>query len=86
MNTLTIDTAINQFEKLYLQLREKEKRIYTDEEVIALPEIAEGHPHYAEWQMRKQSAKRLVTYLQREQRPLKILEVGCGNGVIGASN
>ena len=80
MTPLTVNTAIDQFEKLYLRLREKEKRIYSNEEVVGLPEITEAHPHYDEWQMRKQSAKRLVAYLQKKQRPLKILEVGCGNG------
>jgi ubiquinone/menaquinone biosynthesis C-methylase UbiE len=68
------------FETLYLQLREKEGRVYTDEEVEALPEIAEAHPHYGEWQMRNQSSRKLISYLQKKQQPLKILEVGCGNG------
>jgi ubiquinone/menaquinone biosynthesis C-methylase UbiE len=68
------------FEKLYLQLREKEGRIYTDEEVPALPEITETNPHHTEWQMRKQSCQRLTSYLQKKQQALKILEVGCGNG------
>ena len=80
MNQLVAHTSNNQFEKLYLQLREKERRIYTDEELVALPEIDGTHPHHGEWQMRKQSMQRLVTYLQKKQQPLKILEVGCGNG------
>jgi len=80
VNPLATSTADNNFEELYLRLREKERRIYTDEEVAALPEIKETHPHYAEWQMRKQSAQRLISHLQKKQRPLKILEVGCGNG------
>jgi ubiquinone/menaquinone biosynthesis C-methylase UbiE len=75
-----------EFEKLYLQLREKEGRIYSDEEVIALPVISKTHPHYNEWQMRKQSGKRLINYLRKKQstgsngQAMKILEVGCGNG------
>jgi len=80
VNPLIAHRDNNNFEELYLQLREKERRMYTDEEVLALPGINEANPHYAEWQMRKQSAERLVSYLQKKQRPLKIMEVGCGNG------
>jgi ubiquinone/menaquinone biosynthesis C-methylase UbiE len=75
-----------EFEKLYLQLREKEGRIYSDEEVMALPAISESHPHYNEWQVRKQSGERLINFLQKKQttisngQEMKILEVGCGNG------
>jgi ubiquinone/menaquinone biosynthesis C-methylase UbiE len=68
------------FETLYIQLREKEGRVYTDEEVAALPEITEAHPHYSEWLQRSQSSRKLISYLQKKQQPLKILEVGCGNG------
>jgi ubiquinone/menaquinone biosynthesis C-methylase UbiE len=74
------DIIPGDFEKLYLQLREKEGRVYTDEEVYALPEIGETHPHYNEWEVRKQSSHRLISYLQKKQQALKILEVGCGNG------
>ncbi len=80
MRELTANIDLPIFEKLYLQLREKEGRIYTDEEVAALPEIAENHPHYNEWQMRKQSCDKLINYLQKKSTPLKILEIGCGNG------
>jgi ubiquinone/menaquinone biosynthesis C-methylase UbiE len=68
------------FEKLYIQLREKEGRVYADEEVATLPDTSETHPHYSEWQMRRQSSERLISYLQKKQEPLKILEIGCGNG------
>lgn len=73
-------TITGGFEKLYIQLREKEGRVYTDEEVTLLPDIAETHPHFNEWQMRKQSCQKLISYLQKKQKALRILEVGCGNG------
>jgi ubiquinone/menaquinone biosynthesis C-methylase UbiE len=82
----TNHTVQGDFEKRYIQLRQKEGRIYTDEEVAQLPEIAKSHPHYKEWQVRKKSCERLVSYLQKKQsavsngQNLKILEVGCGNG------
>ena len=68
------------FEKKYVELRWLEKRIYSDEEVSNLPEIEKGHQHHNEWELRKQSCRKLISYLQKKQQPLKILETGCGNG------
>lgn len=72
--------AQQHFEQLYLDVRAKEQRVYTDEQVAALPGISVSHPHYVEWQIRKRSADRLVQYLSQKKKPLQILEVGCGNG------
>src|SRR6187549_921819 len=68
------------FERKYTTLRFKEKRMYSDEEVRHLPFIAREHPHYHEWVLRKRSCHRLVKYLEQKKTPLKILEIGCGNG------
>lgn len=68
------------FEQLYFSLREKEGRIYTDEQLLHLPGIEKEHPHFAEWQLRKESYLRLENYLRKRVFPVKILEVGCGNG------
>jgi len=68
------------FEKKYIVTRSLENRLYSDEEVMKLPEIAPGHTHYKEWQSRKRSARRLVRYLAARRRPLEVLEIGCGNG------
>jgi ubiquinone/menaquinone biosynthesis C-methylase UbiE len=68
------------FEKLYSALREKEKRLYTDEQVAQLPDIRSPHVHFSEWAIRKRSTARLVGYLKKMGRPLAILETGCGNG------
>lgn len=80
MIALVDHNAANDFEKVYLQLREKEGRVYTDEEVAMLPDIAETHRHSGEWKMRKESSRRLVNYLEKKPKALKILEIGCGNG------
>jgi SAM-dependent methyltransferase len=72
--------SANEFERLYIDLRHHEKRIYTDQEVAWLPEISEDHIHRKEWDIRRASCKRLIRYLSRKNRSLKILEVGCGNG------
>lgn len=71
---------LNEFELLYAGLRSAEKRMYTDDEVAWLPDIAGDHVYKSEWQIRKASCKKLIKYLQRRNRPMKILEVGCGNG------
>lgn len=68
------------FEKKYLACRSSEHRIYTDEEVLSLPECPAHHPHAAEWAIRKHSAGKLIRLLADRHRPLRILEVGCGNG------
>lgn len=68
------------FAKLYLALREKEKRVYSHEELAKLPDIAAGHPHYNEWLIRKASCEKLKALLKAKKRPLEVLEVGCGNG------
>ncbi|HEK21330.1 class I SAM-dependent methyltransferase [Mucilaginibacter sp.] len=72
------------FEKAYTILRQKEKRTYSDAQVSKLPDIDPGHVHYNEWKIRKQSCTRLITYLKRKKKALKILEVGCGNGWFSA--
>jgi ubiquinone/menaquinone biosynthesis C-methylase UbiE len=72
--------SAKEFERLYIELRNQEKRIYTDEEVAWLPEVDESHIYKREWEIRKRSAKKMMQYLQRKNLPLKILEVGCGNG------
>lgn len=68
------------FEKYYISVRQKENRIYNNEQVKQLPEIEKSHLHAAEWKLRKQSSERLIRYLKNKRLPLKILEVGCGNG------
>ena len=68
------------FETLYIRLRRQERRIYSDEELIDLPNIQTTHPHYKEWQLRKHSSEKLFSYLKRKNKSLDILEIGCGNG------
>ena len=68
------------FETLYMQLRKKEQRVYTDEEVRNLPQVPATHLHFKEWMLRKKSCDQLIKYLAQKNKPLHILEVGCGNG------
>jgi 2-polyprenyl-3-methyl-5-hydroxy-6-metoxy-1,4-benzoquinol methylase len=86
-----IDTGTKQqseqndgFADLYIDMRNKEKRFLSDCKVMFLPDIDENHVHYKEWRIRKQSSQRLIDYLKTKNKPLNILEVGCGNGWLSA--
>lgn len=68
------------FEKLYLQVRKKEKRIYSDEEIKLLPYSFKMNPHKAEWALRANSFLRFKNYLAKKKSKLNILDLGCGNG------
>lgn len=70
------------FENLYLKVREKEGRIYPDSVVIHLPDVEGAHPLYREWQIRGVSLNKLMTALTQKQKPMTILDLGCGNGWI----
>ena len=66
--------------ELYLRLREKEGRLYSDDIVANLPLIPAGHRFAAEWHAREKSASRLTRHLSAQPGRLSILELGCGNG------
>jgi ubiquinone/menaquinone biosynthesis C-methylase UbiE len=76
--------TVNAFEELYIALRLKEGRIYSETEIAGLPVIAASHPHYKEWLIRKRSCNNLLRYIKRHGRICNILEVGCGNGWLSA--
>jgi len=65
---------------LYLRVREKEGRLYSDDIVARLPVMPNGHPLADEWRARSASASRLTRYLSPRPGPLRILDLGCGNG------
>ncbi len=65
---------------LYLRVREKEGRLYSDDVVARLPWIPDDHPLVDEWRTRSISASRLIRYLAPRPKPLRILDLGCGNG------
>lgn len=73
-----------EFEQLYIGLRKKEGRVYSDDVVAHLPYIHISHPHYKEWLIRKHSCKALLSYIKQKDTVLNILEVGCGNGWLSA--
>jgi len=70
----------DEFESLYLKVRKKEKRIYSDTEVDSLPLIPDSNPHKNEWRLREKSFLRFKDYLKSKNGILNILDLGCGNG------
>jgi len=68
------------FEKLYLQVRKKENRIYSDDEIKLLPYASKVNPHKNEWALRTKSFLRFKEYLSQKKSKLNILDLGCGNG------
>ena len=80
MSIIYYSTANNVFTDMYIQVRKKEKRFYTTDQVATLPDLHKDDPNYSEWQLRKKSAIRFVQFLKAKKKPLNILDVGCGNG------
>ncbi len=67
-------------ERLYVEVRKKEGRLYSDEVVRILPRIGPDHPLSHEWSVRSASCDRLCKHLLTRNKPLSILDLGCGNG------
>jgi SAM-dependent methyltransferase len=65
---------------LYLRVREKEGRLYSDDIVAHLPLLPNGGTLADEWRARSASASRLTQYLSYQNTQLSILDLGCGNG------
>ena len=74
----------NEFEKLYISLRKKEGRIFTEKEIRKLPDVSKTHPHFKEWKIRKNSCTKLLKYVKQKRGICNILEIGCGNGWLSA--
>lgn len=75
-----ISEVVETFEKLYLQVRKKENRIYSDDEIKLLPYASKLNPHKNEWSLRTKSFMRFKEYLSQKKTKLNILDLGCGNG------
>jgi len=68
------------FQDAYLDVRDKEGRLYDINTLQLLPGVAENHPLAHEWGIRKRSAEKFAAYLTSKNKDLKVLEIGCGNG------
>lgn len=72
-------------EAAYLRARRAEGRLLSDEAVKQLPLVSSPitfSPSKQEWHWRSQSFQRFRHFLLKKhaQRPLRILDLGCGNG------
>lgn len=69
------------FEETYLQARRREGWLYADEQVRALPDIAEKDRHASIWRLRRRSFESFTEYMQtKSPAPRFMIEIGCGNG------
>ncbi|MBX3165169.1 MAG: class I SAM-dependent methyltransferase [Bacteroidetes bacterium] len=65
-------------ERLYFLVRNAEQRIVSDALLKQLPKTPKSYIHHREWKIRAASFRRLIKQLGN--KPLKILDLGCGNG------
>lgn len=78
-NTILFKSVVDEcFSDSYLAVRKIEHRLLSDIEVANLPNIA-AH-NIQEWQFRKESSDKFCSYIKSKYQPLKILDLGCGNG------
>jgi len=70
----------NDFEDLYIKVRSKEKRIYSDKEIKLLPFTSEANPHKKEWDVRAKSFLHFHKYLKAKKENLNFFDLGSGNG------
>lgn len=77
---IRISDVDDTFEKIYLNSRAKEKRIYTDDEIKLLPYASTLNPHKSEWAIRARSFLRFRKYFSRKKSRLNVLDLGSGNG------
>ena len=79
-----LSKVTNDFEPIYLKVRKKENRIYSDPEVYEFPDTFFYNLHRQEWELRKKSMNRLIKYLKKRDTLATLLELGCGNGWLSA--
>lgn len=80
-----LNNPVTDFEEQYIRLRKKEGWLYSDAEVGQIPDLPNASAEHAKiWKLRKNSADRFLQYCKSKNKPLKILETGCGNGWFSA--
>lgn len=85
-NGIYIASSIDiEFESLYMEVRKREQRVYSDADVAMLPYASKSNFHIAEWKLRKLTSNKFISFLNRYNNNIKILDVGCGNGWFSAN-
>lgn len=72
-------------EALYIAVRNAEGRVVDDAMLRNLPHTAPDYIHHHEWEIRAKSFQRFMREINKLQKPLKILDIGCGNGWMSAA-
>lgn len=67
-------------EEAYIATLRKEGRLLEDEVVEKLPKVPKGFAHAKEWRIRERNLKAFLDYWEERGGPLRILDLGCGNG------
>lgn len=67
------------FTDQYIDVRSREGRLYSDDEVRSLPDIVNNHAYADEWHARSATLAWIVRHYAA-RAPTHILDVGCGNG------
>jgi len=80
LKILSNPEKFKQKEQLYLSLRKKEGRFYTDDFLAKIPYQGNSHPLAKEWKVRASSAESMCQYLLDKSKALNLLDLGCGNG------
>lgn len=80
LNLLNENTSARKVEDAYITVRKAEGRLYSDREVLMLPDLSPHHLLYKEWMIRKYSLKQILKFLQKETPGKSLLDIGCGNG------
>lgn len=68
------------FERNYLELRQRENRVYSDEIVRNLPGFDGPYSQKKEWMLRKITLTKLIAHFKSRRDKIRLLELGCGNG------
>ncbi len=68
------------FEEKYLEVRQKEGRVFGDDLVRKLPYLFDSHPLNKEWLYRADTLDRFSGYLLKRKGVSSMLDLGCGNG------
>ncbi len=74
-----ISEVEQEFESLYIDTRDKESRVLSDDEVKLLPKTSSVYKLHNEWELRENTTTRFSSYLVKKDVK-NILDLGCGNG------